>query len=167
MKFLIDECLSPELANARTGFSRVEPCALAGLAGAKDHMVTRRAVDDGYVLVTHNTTDFRGLYRREELHVGLVAFNTAPGLMSLDLQHRLFHLALSELGGEEAWNEVLEITVDVERTITIERFNLPTDGPPRSFPAIGAARSRRSHNEKARRGRRCGGLDLDDSIREE
>ncbi|MER8480835.1 hypothetical protein [Mesorhizobium sp. M1163] len=79
----------------------------------------------GYVLVTHNTTDFRGLYRRKELHVGLVAFNTAPGLMSLDLQHRLFHLALSELGGEEAWNEVLEITVDVARTITIERFNLP------------------------------------------
>ncbi|ESZ04451.1 hypothetical protein [Mesorhizobium sp. L48C026A00] len=71
------------------------------------------------MLVTHNTTDFRGLYGREELHVGLVAFNTAPGLMSLDLQRRLFLLALSELGGEEAWNEVLEITVDVERTVTI------------------------------------------------
>ncbi|MER8912024.1 hypothetical protein NKH99_31245 [Mesorhizobium sp. M0854] len=56
---------------------------------------------------------------------GLVAFNTAPGLMSLDLQRRLFLLALSELGGEEAWNEVLEITVDVERSVTIERFNRP------------------------------------------
>ncbi|MER8472816.1 hypothetical protein NKH23_26035 [Mesorhizobium sp. M1328] len=67
---------------------------------------------------------FRGLYGREELHVGLVAFNTAPGLMSLDLQRRFFLLALSELGGEEAWNEVLEITVDIERTVTIERFNL-------------------------------------------
>ncbi|MER8605882.1 hypothetical protein NKH48_19410 [Mesorhizobium sp. M1233] len=77
------------------------------------------------MLVTHNTTDFRGLYGREELHVWLVAFNTAPGLMSHDLQRRPFLLALSELGGEEAWNEVLEITVDVARTITIERFNLP------------------------------------------
>ena len=55
----------------------------------------------------------------------LVAFNTAPGLMSLDLQGRLFLLALSQLGGEEAWNEVLEITVDAERTATIERFDLP------------------------------------------
>jgi len=96
-----------------------------GLAGAKDHVVTRRAVDYSYVLVTHNTTDFRGLYGREDLHVGLVAFNTAAGLMSLDLQIRLFRLALSELGGEEAWNEVLEITVDADRTVTIERFDLP------------------------------------------
>lgn len=97
----------------------------AGWASSAPHMVTRRAVDDGCVLVTHNTTDFRGLYRREELHDGLVAFNTARGLMSLDLQRRLFLLALSELGGEEAWNEVLEITVDVERSVTIERFNRP------------------------------------------
>ncbi|MER8427038.1 MULTISPECIES: DUF5615 family PIN-like protein [unclassified Mesorhizobium] len=127
MKFLIDECLSPELAKLarERGFPESSHVRWLGLAGAKDHMVTRRAVDDGYVLVTHNTTDFRGLYRREELHVGLVAFNTAPGLMSLDLQRRLFLLALSELGGGEAWNEVLEITVDVERTVTIERFNLP------------------------------------------
>ncbi|MER9544503.1 DUF5615 family PIN-like protein [Mesorhizobium sp. M0437] len=83
------------------GFPESSHVRWLGLAGAKDHMVTRRAVNDGYVLVTHNTTDFRGLYRREELHVGLVAFNTAPGLMSLDLQRRLLLLALSELGGEE------------------------------------------------------------------
>ncbi|MER8773026.1 hypothetical protein NKH63_30900 [Mesorhizobium sp. M0960] len=102
----------------------------------------------GYVLVTHNTTDFRGLYRREELHVGLVAFNTAPGLMSLDLQHRLFHLALSELGGEEAWNEVLEITWMSRVPSPSNGSTSPTDGPPRSFPAIGlpeaAARKRKS-----------------------
>ncbi|MBX3583232.1 MAG: DUF5615 family PIN-like protein [Rhizobiaceae bacterium] len=99
-----------------------------GLAGAKDHVVTRRAVDDGYVLVTHNTTDFRGLYGREELHVGLVTFNTPLGLMNLDLQVRLLLLALAEIEGEEAWNEVLEITVDAERTVTIERFDLPGGG---------------------------------------
>jgi hypothetical protein len=85
-----------------------------GLAGAKDHVVTRRAVDDGYVLVTHNTADFHGLYGREDLHVGLVAFNTAPGLMSLDLKMRLFRFALSDLGGEKAWNEILEIRVYAE-----------------------------------------------------
>lgn len=45
--------------------------------------------------------------------------------MSLDLQMRLFRLALTHPGGEEAWNEVLEITVDTERTVTIERFDLP------------------------------------------
>lgn len=38
--------------------------------------------------------------------------------MSLDLQMRLFRLALSELDGGEAWNEVLEITGDAERVVT-------------------------------------------------
>lgn len=84
MKFLIDECLSPDLATlAREhGFPESSHVRWLGLAGAKDHVVTRRAVDDGYVLVTHNTTDFRGLYGREDLHVGLLTFNTVPGLMS-------------------------------------------------------------------------------------
>ena len=45
--------------------------------------------------------------------------------MSLDLQIRLIRLTLSELDGEEAWNEVLEITVDAERFVRIERFVLP------------------------------------------
>ena len=87
MKFLIDECLSPDLAKLarESGYPESSHVRWLGLAGAKDHVVTRRAVDDGYVLVTHNTTDFRGLYGREDLHVGLVTFNTAPGLMSLDL----------------------------------------------------------------------------------
>lgn len=110
---------------ARTGIPQLSHVRWLGLAGAGDHSVTRRAVDDGFVLVTHNTTDFRGLYGREDLHVGLVAFNTAPGMMSLDIQRRLFLLALSELGGEEAWNQVLEISVNAERTVTIERFDLP------------------------------------------
>ncbi len=127
MKFLIDECLSPDLAKLarERGYPESSHVRWLGLAGAKDHVVTRRAVDDGYVLVTHNTADFRGLYGREEVHVGLVAFNTAPGLMSLDFQLRLFLLALSELGGEETWNEVLEITVNAGRVVTIDRFDLP------------------------------------------
>jgi hypothetical protein len=127
VKFLIDECLSPDLAKLarERGYPESSHVRWLGLAGAKDHVVTRRAVDDGYVLVTHNTADFRGLYGREEVHVGLVALNTAPGLMSLDFQLRLFLLALSELGGEEAWNEVLEITVDADRTVKIEWYDLP------------------------------------------
>jgi predicted nuclease of predicted toxin-antitoxin system len=127
VKFLIDECLSPDLAKLarERGFPESSHVRWLGLAGAKDHAVTRRAVDEGYVLVTHNTTDFRGLYGREELHVGLVTFNTPPGMMSLDLQMRLFLLALLEMGDEEAWNQVLDITVNEDREVTIERFDLP------------------------------------------
>ncbi|MER9684185.1 DUF5615 family PIN-like protein [Mesorhizobium sp. M0115] len=46
MKFLIDECLSPELAKLarERGFPESSHVRWLGLAGAKDHMVTRRAV---------------------------------------------------------------------------------------------------------------------------
>ncbi len=43
----------------------------------------RRAIADGYVLVTNNATDFMALLRREKVHAGLVCINVAHGLMSL------------------------------------------------------------------------------------
>lgn len=95
------------------------------MSGFKDHAITSHAVNDGFVFVTHNTVDFRSLYARQEVHVGLIGFNTAAGMMSLDLQKRLFLLALSELSEREAWNEVLEISVNAQGLVTIDRYNLP------------------------------------------
>ena len=96
-----------------------------GMSGAKDHLITSRAITDGFVLVTHNTVDFRSLYARQEVHVGLIGFNTAAGIMSLELQKSLFLLALSELAGNEAWNEALEISVSAQGLVTVERYALP------------------------------------------
>lgn len=128
MKLLIDECLSPTLASIarERGFPESSCVLWLGLSGQSDHSVARRAIDDGYVLVTHNTADFLPLYAQEEMHVGLIALNTAAGVMTLDLQQRLLLLALSELQGEEQWNEVLEISVAADRTITVERYELPS-----------------------------------------
>lgn len=127
MKFLVDECLSPALAQLARAEGHVESTHVAWLklSGRADHVITRRAVDQGYVLVTHNAVDFRGLYGREGLHVGLVTFNTPPGLMSLDLQKRLFLQAMIELGDDEAYNFCLDMTVSVSGDVTIERFPLP------------------------------------------
>ena len=52
MKFLIDECLSPTLAKLarERGFPESSHTRWLGLAGAKDHVVTRRAVDDTLVV---------------------------------------------------------------------------------------------------------------------
>ena len=96
MKFLIDECLSPELvaiARAR-GHGESMHVTWLGMRSRKDWLIVRRAIADGYVLVTNNTTDFRALLGREEVHAGLICINVAPGLMSLDVQQRLFALAL-------------------------------------------------------------------------
>lgn len=127
MKFLIDECLSPELATLARGrdFAESTHVNWLGLTSAKDWTIAQRAVDDGFVLVTSNTADFTALYGRKELHVGLVCLNAAPGTISLDLQKRLFLLALAELGEAEPYNEVLEIMASAEGEVDVNRYDLP------------------------------------------
>ena len=96
-----------------------------GLGSKKDWAIVRRAVDDGYVLVTNNTTDFTSLVGREEVHAGLVCVNVAPGLMSLKVQKRLFEHALDQLEGEEPVNEVLEISLTADRIVRADRYAWP------------------------------------------
>jgi len=84
----------------------------------------RRAVNDGYVLVTSNSIDFTSLLGREEVHAGLICLNVAPGLMTLDIQKRLFVLALDRLGNTEPINEVLEVTLREDRSVQIDRHDL-------------------------------------------
>ena len=127
MRFLIDECLSPDLAKlARAqGYPASTHVSWLGLSGQPDHVIARRAVDEGFILVTHNTVDFRALYGGETVHVGLVAFNTPARVMNLTLQKQLFAQAMIELGTLEAFNFALEMTVDAERRLTIARYALP------------------------------------------
>jgi predicted nuclease of predicted toxin-antitoxin system len=127
VKFLVDECLSPDLvAIARNrGFSLSTHVTWLGLRSKKDWIIVRRAVEDGYVLVTNNTTDFTSLVGREAVHAGLVCLNVAPGLMSLDVQKRLFEHALDQLENEEPVNEVLEITLTAQRLVRADRYALP------------------------------------------
>jgi len=82
-------------------------------------------VDEGFIFVTNNTADFSNLYGREDLHVGLVCLNAAAGMMSLALQRRLFLLAMSELGGAEPYNQIVEITAESTGDVDISRYALP------------------------------------------
>jgi predicted nuclease of predicted toxin-antitoxin system len=128
VKFLIDECLSPELVAlaVQRGHGESTHVTWLGLRSRKDWSIVRRAVDDGYVLVTNNTTDFTSLLGRESVHAGLVCLNVAPGLMSLDVQRRLFALALDRIGDIEPINELLEITLTGSQLIHVERYDLPS-----------------------------------------
>lgn len=96
-----------------------------GLASKKDWTIVRRAVKDGYVLVTNNSTDFALLVGRQDVHAGLVCLNVPPGLMSLEVQKALFEHALEELAGEEPVNEVVEIVLAVDWTVRIDRYFWP------------------------------------------
>jgi hypothetical protein len=61
------------------------------------------------------------------LNVGITRprLNVAHGLMSLDVQKRLFALALDRLGDLEPINELLEITLTEHQSVQIERYDLP------------------------------------------
>lgn len=127
MKFLIDECLSPELVGLARGrgFHGSMHVTWLGMASRKDWSIVRRAVEDEFVLVTNNAMDFRALYERQEIHVGLVLLSVAPGLMRLETQMTLFGLALDRLGEAEPVNEVLELTLTADGKVIVERYALP------------------------------------------
>ena len=124
MKFLIDECLSPTLAAiARNrGFPQSTHVTWLGLRSRQDWALVRRAVRDGYVLVTNDTADFTSLMAREPRHPGLICLNVAHGLMRLEVQTRLFEHALAQVADVELAGQILEITLSTDRTVRVDRF---------------------------------------------
>ena len=123
MKFLIDECLSPSLAAIarERGYPLSTHVTWLGLRARQDWALVRRAVADGYVLVTNDRADFTPLMEREPRHPGLVCITVAHGLMSLDVQTRLFEHGLICLEGEDIAGRILEIALRADRTV---RFDL-------------------------------------------
>ena len=124
MKFLIDECLSPSLATvARTrGYPESTHVTWLGLRARQDWALVRRAVADWYVLVTNDSADFTPLVEREGRHPGLVCITVAHGLMSLDVQTRLFAHALTLLAEQDTEGRVLEIALDADGTVRAELY---------------------------------------------
>jgi hypothetical protein len=96
------------------------------MGSRKDWTILRRAIEEGFVLVTNNTVDFTALYAREEIHTGLICLNVAPTLMNLEVQKSLFLLALDKLGSAEPINEVLDVRLDANGVVHVERYALPS-----------------------------------------
>ena len=108
MKFLVDECLSPELAKRaiQTGHEESSHITWMGLSGRKDWELKPIIIDGDWTFVTKNSVDFRGprenpgskgQYADVAIHAGLICLNGPPG-MDLDMQLELFEEALSEIG---------------------------------------------------------------------
>ena len=119
MKFLIDECLSPSLATLarERGYPLSTHVTWLGLRAREDWALVRRAIDEGYVLVTNDRADFTPLMQREPHHPGLVCITVAHGLMSLDVQTELFKQALICLEEEDIAGRVLEIALRADRAV--------------------------------------------------
>lgn len=123
MKFLVDECLSPELtkrAHAR-GYGESSHVVWLARSGLKDWELKSLILADDWTFVTRNSIDFRGSsvspgskgqYADVAIHAGLICLNGPPG-MDLDMQIELFEQALDELDSDaDLVNQVLEITLE-------------------------------------------------------
>lgn len=115
----------------RADFEESSHVTWLGLGGAGDWKITRRAVEDGFVLVTSNRRDFVKLYGREALHPGLLCLNAERGTLKAGQQRALFALALNELGDGEPYNELIDLTLAIEGAARLERrphFKSDSDG---------------------------------------
>jgi predicted nuclease of predicted toxin-antitoxin system len=111
VRFLIDECLSLDLVGEarRAGFEAYH-AAHVGKAGWEDWNLAVFAVEHDMVVVTNNASDFRRLYRRQQLHSGLVLI-----LPNVDrpTEARLFAVALARLAEvNDLVNQVMEVDLD-------------------------------------------------------
>lgn len=137
MKFLIDECLSPELTKiaVNKGHGQSSHIVWLGRGGCKDWELKPIILDGDWTFVTKNSVDFRGprdkpgtkgQYANVAIHAGLICLNGPPG-MDLDMQIELFEQALVELDDNpDLVNQVLEITLEDE-DLRVLRYALPTE----------------------------------------
>ena len=138
MKFLIDECLSPELVKLaqEKGHGESTHVVWRKLAGKKDWELKPIVLDGDWTFVTRNSVDFRGpssnpgsrgQYADVWIHAGLICLNGPEG-MNIDVQLELFEQALEELAADDdLTNQVLEITLENNDELHVLRYSLPLE----------------------------------------
>jgi hypothetical protein len=137
LKFLIDECLSPNLAQlARDrGYHESFHVGWLGKAGWKDWELKDLILGGDWTFVTRNSIDFRGpadqpgskgQYADVPIHAGLVCIN-GPAKITARIQVELFAAVLDEIEPlANLVNEVIEVSLSEESgEFEIVRYSLP------------------------------------------
>jgi predicted nuclease of predicted toxin-antitoxin system len=120
-RFLIDECLSPKLAELSGGAFQIVHVNHRGLTRQPDHVIARWCVDHEHALITNNARDFRTIYARLEIHPGLVVI--LPSIARA-LQIALIPTALASIQAlPDLINRLIE--VDLEGNIIVSDWPAP------------------------------------------
>ena len=138
MKLLIDECLSPELAQVahRRGHGESSHVVWLNKGGWRDWSLKPFILDGDWTFVTSNAVDFRGpadrpgsrgQYADVAIHAGLICLGGPAGGMTLDDQIALFEIALDEIGEGDLVNQVLEVVMEEDGAVRVLRYALPPD----------------------------------------
>ena len=135
-KFLIDECLSPDLAALarERGFPESSHVTWLGKGGWRDWELKRFILEHDWTFVTRNSVDFRGSaqepgskgqYASVPIHAGLVCIN-GPDRLSADDEVQLFDIVLTEVGTDDLVNQAMEITLRDSGDYEMTRYELPS-----------------------------------------
>jgi predicted nuclease of predicted toxin-antitoxin system len=124
VRFLIDECLSVELAvAAQTMGYEAHHVAHLGKRGWRDWNIRDYAIGHDVILVTNNASDFRRLYGSLDLHPGLVI--VVPNVVQ-ERQILLFREAMRRLAEcDDTVNKVLEVDIK-GADITLKLYEFPS-----------------------------------------
>ena len=125
VKLLIDECLHTSLVKVATDrLYEAYHVVHLGMSGLKDHELMLRIRDEDFTLVTNNAIDFRRLFRKEQIHPGLVLFvpSAAPAI-----QRALLETVLDYIGDRDLVNRAIEIKLTGD-TSEIEEYEISSMG---------------------------------------
>ena len=130
--FLIDECLSQELADRaqERGYFALAANRMWRLRKRDDYRVARYALDRDLILVTNDQYDFESIYEQFEIHPGIV-FITAgrPKLRELRYQQAMFEIALDTIEERDPTCEAILVTARDGKgrrvDINIKRYAFP------------------------------------------
>ena len=125
VKLLIDECLHTSLVKVATDrLYEAYHVAHLGMSGLKDHELMLRIRDEDFTLVTNNAIDFRRLFRKEQLHPGLVVI--VPSVVPA-IQRALLETVLDYIGDRGLVKRAIEINLTGD-TSDIEEYEISSMG---------------------------------------
>jgi len=135
LRFLIDECLTPELAQmaVEAGYEQSTSVRDRGWLGTSDWKLIEHVVAGDFTLVTHNAVDFRGggpgqlggQHAKQDIHAGLVCLGSVK-VLDLQRQRKLFRAALDELAVlQDLVNQALEVFECADGSLEIVIYEIP------------------------------------------
>ena len=130
--FLIDECLSQELAGLAQehGYFALAANRMWRLRKRDDYRVARYALDRDLILVTNDQYDFERIYERFEVHPGIVFITAGRSkLRELRYQQAMFEIALDAIEERDPVCEAILLTARDGKgrrvDINIKRYAFP------------------------------------------
>ena len=130
--FLIDECLSQELADRaqERGYFALAANRMWRLRKRDDYRVARYALDRDLILVTNDQYDFESIYEQFEIHPGIVFITAGRSkLRELRYQQAMFEITLDAIEERAPTCEAILVTARDGKgrrvDITVERYAFP------------------------------------------